>query len=146
MEGATRPTGKRWRARVGWLVAVVFAGLSMWLDFGAPVSLWGMLCVLAAAGGLHLVLSRGRSIGGGGDKWFPGWAGPVVGAYFGLLIAFSLSWKTGRPLTLGWVVGCVGGGVVVGGIMWLLDLIRPAPRTGARDPAPRDAAVEWDQT
>ena len=49
MEGATRPTGKRWRARVGWLVAVVFAGLSMWLDFGAPVSLWGMLCVLAAA-------------------------------------------------------------------------------------------------
>jgi hypothetical protein len=103
-----------------------------------------MLSVLAAAGGLHLVLSLGR--GEGSDKWFPGWAGPIVGAYFGLLTAFSASWKTGQPLTAGWAVACAGGGLIIGGIMWLLDLIRPASRTDARNPAPRDAAVEWDQT
>jgi hypothetical protein len=127
-------------------VVVVFAGLSMWLDFGAPVSLWGLLAVLAAAVGLHLVLSCGSSIPGGGDKWFPGWAGPAVGAYFGLLTAFSVSGKNGQPLTVGLVVACVAGGLIVGGIMWLLDLIRRAPRADAREPASRDAAVEWDQT
>jgi hypothetical protein len=30
--------------------------------------------------------------------------------------------------------------------MWLLDLIRPARKTDARDAASRDAVAEWDQT
>jgi hypothetical protein len=144
VEGTTRPTGRRWRAWAGWLLAVVLGGLFLWHDFGAPVSLWGMLAVLAAGVSLHLVLSLGR--GEGRDKWFPGWAGPVLGVYFGLLIAFSISWKAGQPLTVGLVVGCAVGGLVIGGIMWLLDLIRPARKTDARDAAPRDTAAEWDQT
>ena len=134
MEGATRPTGRRWRAWAGWLLAVVLGGLFTWHDFGAPVSLWGMLAVLAAGVSLHLVLSLGR--GEGGNKWFPGWAGPLVGVYLGVLIASSTSWKTGQPLTAGWLVACAAGGLVIGAIMWLLDLIRPARQTDARDPAP----------
>jgi hypothetical protein len=122
----------------------VLGGLFIWHDFGAPVSLWGMLAVLAAGVSLHLVLSLGR--GEGRDKWFPGWAGPVLGVYFGLLIAFSISWRTGQPLSAGLVVGCAAGGLVIGGIMWLLDLIRAAGKTDARDPAPGGAAVEWDPT
>jgi hypothetical protein len=122
----------------------VLGGLFIWHDFGAPVSLWGMLTVLAAGVSLHLVLSFGR--GEGENKWFPGWAGPLVGVYLGVLIAFSISWKAGQPLTVGWAVACAVGGLVIGGIMWLLDLMRPARKTDARDAAPRDATVEWDQT
>ena len=144
MEGTTWPTGRRWRAWTGWLLAVALGGLFIWHDFGAPVSLGGMLAVLAAGVSLHLVLSLGR--GEGGDKWFPGWAGPVLGAYLGLLTSCAVSWKAGQPLTAGWLVACAVGGLAIGGIMWLLDLIRPASRTDARNPAPRDAAVEWDQT
>jgi hypothetical protein len=69
-----------------------------------------------------------------------------VVAYLGVLIAFAISWKAGQPLTAGLVVGCAGGGLVIGGIMWLLDLIRPARKTDARGPAAGGAAVEWDQT
>jgi hypothetical protein len=120
----------------------VLGGLFIWHDFGAPVSFEGMLAVLAAGVSLHLVLSLGTGEGGG--KWFPGWAGPVVGAYFGLLIAFAVSWRNGLPLTVGLVLVCTICGVVVGGIMWLLDLLRPARKTDARDSGPKDAAVEWD--
>jgi hypothetical protein len=122
----------------------VLGGLFIWHDFGAPVSLWGMLAVLAAGVSLHLVLSLGR--GEGAEKWFPGWAGPVLGVYLGVLIAFAISWRTGQPLTAGWLVGCAAGGLVIGGIMWLLDLIRPARKIDARDPDPGGAAVGWDQT
>jgi hypothetical protein len=141
---SSQATGRRRRAWAGWLLAIVLGGLFIWHDFGAPVSLWGLLSVLGAGVGLHLVLSLGRGEGGG--KWFPGWAGPVVGAYFGLVTAVAVCWRNAQPLTAGWVVVCVGGGLVVGGILWLLDLIRPARKTDARDPAPGGAAVEWDQT
>ncbi len=144
MEDATRPTGRRWGAWAGRPLAAVVGGLFIWHDFGAPVSWWGMLAVLAAGVSLHLVLSLGR--GEGGEKWFPGWAGPVVGAYLGVLIAFAISWKAGQPLTVGLVVGYAVGGLVIGGIMWLLDLIRPARKMGARDPATGGATVEWGQT
>jgi hypothetical protein len=103
-----------------------------------------MLAVLVAGVSLHLVMCLGR--GEGGHKWFPGWAGPVVGVYLGVLVAFAISWKVGQPLTFGYVVVCAVGGLVLGGIMWLLDLIRPARKTDARDAAPRDAAAEWDRT
>jgi hypothetical protein len=144
VEGATRPTGRRRRAWAGWILAVVLGGLFIWHDFGAPVSLWGLLAVLAAGVSLHLVLSLGR--GEGGDKWFPGCAGPVLGTYLGVLIAFAGSWRNGQPLTAGWLVACAAGGSVIGGIMWLLDLIRPARKADARGPAPGGAAVAWDRT
>jgi hypothetical protein len=122
----------------------VLGGLFTWHDFGAPVSWGGVLAVLVAGVSLHLVLSLGR--GEGGDKWFPGWAGPVVGVYLGVLIAFSISWRAGQPLTVGFVVPCAVGGLVIGAFMWLLDLIRPARKTDARDATPSDAAAEWDKT
>ncbi len=140
---ASQPTGKRWRKWAGGLLAVVLGGLFMWHDFGAPVSLWGMLAVLGAGVGLHLVLSLGKGEGGG--KSFPGWAGPVVGAYLGVVTASAVAWRTGQPLMAGWLVACAAGGSVIGGIMWLLDLIRLARKPDARDPAPGGAAVEWQQ-
>jgi hypothetical protein len=66
--------------------------------------------------------------------------------YLGVLIAFALSWKTGQPLTAWWLVACAAGGFVIGGIMWLLDLIRPGRQTDALDPAPGGATAERDQT
>ena len=144
MEGATRPTGRRWTTWANSLLAVLLGGLFTWHDFGAPVSLWGLLAVLAAGVSLHLVMSLGR--GEGGQKSFPGWAGPVVGTYLGGLTAFALSWKTGQPLTAGWLVACASGGLVLGGIMWLLDLIRPARKTDARDLVAGSAAAERGQT
>jgi hypothetical protein len=136
MEDATPPIGRGWRVWAGWLLAVMLGGLFTWHDFGAPVSLLGMLAVLAAGVSLHLVVSFGKGEGRG--KWFPGWAGPLVGVHLGVLIAFAASWRTGQPLTAGWLVACALGGLVIGGIMWLLDLIRAATNTGARDPAPCD--------
>ncbi len=144
MDGATRPKARRWRAWAGWLLAVGLGGLFTWYDFGAPVSLGGLLAVLAAGVSLHLVLSLGR--GEGGDKWFPGWAGPLVGGYLGVLMAYAISWRAGQPLTPGWAAACAVGGLVIGGIMWLLDLVRSACKTDARNAASGDAAAEWDQT
>jgi hypothetical protein len=124
----------------GGLLAVVLGGLFTWHDFGAPVSLGGLLAALAAGVSLHLVMSLGR--GEGREKWFPGWAGPLLGAYLGLLTAFSASWRAGQPLMVGWLAACAVGGSAIGGIMWLLDLIRRVGKTGAREAAPGDAAVE----